>query len=137
MAFKYMKRWSPSLLRKMQWKLPFLNYQMDQNPQLWKQSAGATRKQASQIASCHQPLWRTIQKEVSLKTTKHSPPGPPITETVSTYWSHPRISTCQGHLPSTSTRIKLRAAAAAEWIKRTYSVTVGWFHNRQRKTMQL
>lgn len=50
------------------------------------------------------------------KLQKHSPPGPPIpfTETVSTYWCHPRISTCQGHLPSTSTRIKLRAAAAAE-----------------------
>lgn len=62
MAFKYMKNGHLAFtLKKNAVKITlywyhFLSIRWTKNPQLWKQSAGATGKQASQTASCHQPL---------------------------------------------------------------------------------
>ena len=90
---------------------------MDQNPQLWKQSAGATGKQASQMQLVNAraaTFMKDHTEEVSLKTTTTLTPCPPIpfTETVSAYWCHPWTGMCQGCLPSTSTRIRSRAACS-------------------------
>lgn len=147
MAFKYMKRWSPSLLRKMQWKLfmlvPFLSR--------WTKIHNfGSNLQELQRGNKHLKLCKlpptfmkdnTERRNYLSKLQKHSPLDhqyhlqklSPHTGVIYT----PELASAEALCSSISTWIKIACCCSAEWIKRTYSVTVGWFHNRQRKTTQL